>query len=531
MSGFATVDVVEGRPRLAPSYSPRTVPELLARRAEADPDGIAVAGFTESGEDLERLGFAELRERSMALASRLLELGLDEGGAVAWLADNSNGLEGLVLHHAIAAAGGVGVPVNPRLASPEVASILARAEARLVVHSRAAQPRAAEAVEMVAARPTVVSLSELYGAGAMAGHLAAVAERSARLRPREPAVILFTSGTTGTSKGVVHSHETAIAAAIGWADAMRLARGDLLQSPYPVFSGAALHFNGLACLWAGAGYAIDQADVAGMLARVEELGSTVFVAVPAIYQFWLAEPGFADRRLGSLRLLDYGGAAMPPSVIERLREALSGVALLQTYGLTEAGPGGTYLPEEYAVSKLGSIGNRGAGGLEFRVLDAHDEDVGPDGEGELVVRGPATMLGYHADPGATAAVLSSDGWLRTGDIVRADADGFLFFVDRNKDIIVRGGYNIGSLEVEGALCSHPEVLEAAAVGVPHPRLGEQVAAFVVRRHDSALSAAELLEHCRPLLADFKLPSRIELRTELPRNAAGKVLKGALREEG
>jgi acyl-CoA synthetase (AMP-forming)/AMP-acid ligase II len=203
---------------------------------------------------------------------------------------------------------------------------------------------------------------------------------------------------------------------------------------------------------------------------------------------------------------------------------------MQTYGLTEAGPGGLYLAEEYALAKLGSIGNRAAGhGTEFRVLRDDGTEAGPDETGELVLRGPAVMAGYFEDDTGTAAAFTGDGWLRSGDLVRVDAEGFVFHLDRLKDIIVRGGFNVASAEVEAVLLEHPDVLEAAVVGRPHERLGEDVHAVVVPRSGATVDVDALLAHCRSALADYKLPRTVEVRTEaLPRNASGKVLKRELR---
>ena len=227
--------------------------------------------------------------------------------------------------------------------------------------------------------------------------------------------------------------------------------------------------------------------------------------------------------LATLRILDYGGSSMPPSMIERLRAAVPTAGLVQSYGLTEAGPGGTYLPEEYALSKLGSIGNRCAGRFtQVRVVDEAGADVGPDGVGELLLRGPSVMEGYHRDPVATDAAFV-DGWLRSGDVVRVDADGFLFHVDRKKDIVVRGGFNIGSVEVEAALVAHPAVAEAAVFGVPHPRLGEDVHAVVTLRAGCAVdgrgAARALRAAPRRLQATTPRPDRRGPPAQLRRQGA------------
>jgi acyl-CoA synthetase (AMP-forming)/AMP-acid ligase II len=203
---------------------------------------------------------------------------------------------------------------------------------------------------------------------------------------------------------------------------------------------------------------------------------------------------------------------------------------MQTYGLTEAGPGGTYLPEELALRFLGSIGTRTAGRFtQVRVVDDQGGDVGPGETGELVLRGASVRRGSHDDPDATRAAMP-DGWLRTGDVVRVDVYGALYHLDRKKDIIIRGGFNVASVEVESVLLEHPAVLDAAVVGVPHARLGEAVAAHVVLRPGAVADADALVEHCRARLADFKVPSEVHVRDELPRNAGGKVRKHELRAE-
>ena len=510
---------------LPAEYAPRSVPAVLAARAQEDPDGLALVARLGGAETA--FTFARLWHDSGRLAAGLAALGVTVGTPVAWLLDNARGGEALLLYHALLRLGAVNVPVNARLAPPEVRHILEHSGARLCVADAALLTGLGE----LPARTVAVG-GDAAGAVAFEGLFADGGAPGPDERPDEDALetILYTSGTTGLPKGVLHSHGSAIASGIGWADAFRLRPGDVLQSPFPVFSGAALHFNALSCLWSGAVYVVDGADVDDSLRRVARLGATVFVAVPAIYQLWLGSAVLREADLSRLRLLDYGGASMAPALIERLREALPGVGLMQTYGLTEGGPGGTYLPEEYALDRLGSIGSRPAGRFtRFRVVDDAGRPVGPGGVGEFQMRGPSVMRGYHRDPEATAATFQ-DGWLRSGDVVRIDAQGFLYHLDRKKDIIVRGGFNIASAEVEAALLAHPEVLEAAVVAKPHVTLSEDIKAYVVLRRPDAVTPAELGAHCRTLLADFKVPRDIELRHGLPRNAAGKVLKRALRDE-
>jgi acyl-CoA synthetase (AMP-forming)/AMP-acid ligase II len=509
---------------LPPALSPRTIPAALDRAAASWPDTAAVVGRVAG--KASALTFGELSAQAGRSAATLRGHGIGRGDRVVWLADNEDSVTGLLAHHAILRAGAIAVPLNPRLAAPEVAAIVERVRPALVLSAASHEDLARRALHIVGGDMRHRRLEQLGDAGRSTEPSVAVGEDSA-------AVVLFTSGTTGRPKGVVHTHGSALAAGIGWADAFRLRPGvDVLQSPFPVFSGAGLHFNGLSCLWTGTTYVVDGTDPAASLALIDRCQSTVYVAVPSIYQFWLesglledADPAF----LSSLRVLDYGGASMAPAVIERLREALPRAGLMQTYGLTEAGPGGLYLAEEYALSKLGSIGNRAAGATtEFRVVDAEGVDVGPGCEGELVLRGASIMAGYWGDDDATSAAFTADGWLRSGDLVRLDSDGFAYHCDRLKDIIVRGGYNIASAEVEAVLMAHPDVLEAAVIAREHPRLGEEVQAIIVLRDGSPTRIEDLQSHCAARLADFKVPRHVHTMRQLPRNAAGKVMKPELR---
>jgi acyl-CoA synthetase (AMP-forming)/AMP-acid ligase II len=515
------------QPPLPSHYAPRTVPELLRSRARERPDDVAVVAHR-NGRD-EAMTFAQLDDSSERLAGALMRRwGLPEGSPVAWSLANSHGRAAMVLFHAVLKARWVNVPLNTRLTVDELTGIASHAHCAAAVFSGPSFQQVADRLGLPAERALLVDDDDPAGwEGLLASH--AGTHQLPVPRPGDLASILYTSGTTGLPKGVEHTHESSLAAGIGWADAFRLTAADVLQSPFPIFGGAALHFNGLSSLWAGATFVIAPADTAVSLRLVEQWRTTVYVAVPSIYQYWLTFPGIGAADLSSLRILDYGGASMPRRVIEQLSAAFPGVGLMQTYGLTEAGPGGTYLPEEYALERLGSLGSRGAGPFtEFRVIRDDGRDVEADEPGELVLRGPSVMRGYHRDPEATSEVFV-DGWLRSGDVVRLDAEGFLYLVDRKKDLILRGGYNISSVEIESALLQHPGIAEAAVFGRPHPTLGETVAAAVVPRPGAALSADDVRAHSAGRLADFKVPQHVLIVAELPRNAAGKVLKRSLGE--
>ena len=501
--------------------------DLLRRRAAQFPASDAVVCPGREGD--RSLSFTELDDLSDRLAAGLAgRWGFDPGTSVAWSLGASEGIEALVLYHAVLKARWVNVPVSQRLTRPETQAIIRDADCRAFI--AADHNMLGWAADCGLAEEHRVPVADLLS-DALAPSDRETADFVAGDAALEDdlAAILYTSGTTGRPKGVEHTHASALAAGIGWADAFRLGASDVLQSPFPIVSGAALHFNGLSALWAGATFVVDGVDVADALARIERWHTTVYVAVPSIYQYWLASPARSDRDLSSLRLLDYGGSSMPLPVIEALRSAFPDVGLMQTYGLTEAGPGGTYLPEEFVTSRLGSIGSRAAGRFtRFRVVRPDGSDVGPGEPGEFVLRGPAVMRGYHGDPAATDAAFL-DGWLRSGDVVKYDDDGFLYFVDRLKDIIVRGGYNVSTVEVESVLLAHRCVMDAAVVGVPHRQLGETVAAAVVLAADCDVTPDELIGHCAQSLADYKLPGRIALVSELPRNSTGKIIKAAVRD--
>jgi acyl-CoA synthetase (AMP-forming)/AMP-acid ligase II len=273
---------------------------------------------------------------------------------------------------------------------------------------------------------------------------------------------------------------------------------------------------------------VERFDPVRTLSIMAHYGTTVYVAVPTVFRLVL-DHDLHQHDLHRLRILDYGGASMPPAMIRELQTRFPDIGLMQTYGLTEAGPGGIYLPEEYAESELGSVGNRPMGRYtRFKVVREDGSEVGPKETGEFIITGPSLMKEYYKDPAATAAAIR-DGWLWTGDMVQINERGFVYHIDRRKDLVLRGGYNVSSAEVEAVLAMHPGVAEAAVVGKPHPTLGEDTKAYVVLREGADVTAPELVRHCAEQLADWKVPRDIEFLTDLPRNAAGKVLKRVLRE--
>lgn len=505
------------------------IPSLLEARAARHGDRTAIIANDGTG-TYRSISFAELLDYADRVGSALASLlGPARDGSdrrrVCWMYSNSNGLMSMVLYHAVLRMGGVNVPINPGSSPEDAEQLIALVDAAIVV----SPPGVLLASDGPAERLEIADFAELaaFGASAERG-----IPRRDPARAEDPAAILFTSGTTGRSKGVVHSHLSSMEAGRGWSEAFELTDADVYQAMYPAYAGAGLHFSGLACLLAGAVYLVDETrPTADSLGRVDTYRTTVYAAVPSIFQYWLLEDRTAYD-LGTLRLLDFGGAVMHRSAIERLREFVPGADLIQTYGLTEAGPGGLYLPPESLDRKLGSIGSRATHGLRFRVdtTVAAESEAEQSGEvGELQFAGTSIMLGYLDDPQGTAAVFDGE-WLRTGDLVRIDDDGYVYFVDRLKDLIIRGGFNISSIEIEEALLRFPGVRDVAAFGYPHETLGEVVAIAVVMNDGVKLDLPEFRRFAQSSLARVKVPERIAVIPMMPLSAAGKVQKTALRTQ-
>jgi fatty-acyl-CoA synthase len=339
--------------------------------------------------------------------------------------------------------------------------------------------------------------------------------------------LMYTSGTTGRPKGVMLTH-----ANLAWKNLAHLVEfgftaDDLGLACGPLYHVGALDLTTTTLVAAGAPTIVHRSfDAAAVVDEIERSRVTAVWLAPAMVNAIMALPDVEARDLSSVRVIINGGEKMPVPLIERIRRTFPAAWLADAYGLTETVSGDTFLDRDSTVAKLGSVG-RPCLFLELDLWDEQGRSVGPDERGEVVLRGPKVFAGYWRDPDATAAAFAG-GWFHTGDIGVRDADGYLWIVDRLKDMIVSGGENIASSEVERVLYEHPAVLEAAVVARPDERWGEVPVAHVVLRAGAAAGEDELLAHCRERLARFKLPKAVAFLDALPRNPSGKVLKRELR---
>lgn len=500
------------------SAAPLRLTAGLARAAAIRGDALALV------DGARRFTWRQHLDRVARLAGAFRALGLEAGGRVSILAESGSGY--IETYHATLWAGGMLAPVNSRFAPPEMAEMLEDATPRLLLADAAHLDLARELAAGLAAPPRIIALGEEMEA-LIATH--APAEASGR-GGDDPVCLFYTGGTTGRAKGVVLSHANLAINALNISAALGFGPGMVHLHCGPLFHLAAGARVYATTLFAGTHVVLPRFDAASVLRAIEAERVTTSVVVPAMVTALLERPDFAAHDLSSLRVLSYGAAPMPQALIEALLDRLPGVGLVQSYGQTELSPVATMLlPQDH---RRGSPLLRTAGqpvpNVELRIADADDHPL-PAGEvGEVQVRGPTVMQGYWNRPEETARALRG-GWMHTGDAGLLDTKGYLTLVDRLKDMIVSGGENVYSAEVENALHDHPSVLECAVFGVPHARWGEAVHAVVVTRPEFDATEAALLAHCRTRIAGYKCPKSIELRAApLPRSGAGKVQKSALR---
>jgi long-chain acyl-CoA synthetase len=497
------------------------VADVIRRHAAQRPEAVALR----QGE--RELAYGDLDERSSRLAQALLARGVRPGTRIAYL--DRSAPEVVELLFAASKVGAVLVPLNWRMAPPELAAVMADAQAPLLIAGPDYRAVAEDVLERLPPGPGVV-----VAGGEYERWLAAHEPRDpgARGEPGDVIVQMYTSGTTGVPKGVLTTHRNlAVTAQTSrrWAFDER----SVSLTPLPMF-----HIGGIGwayCgLWHGATtILVRDFEPVAVLDVLERRRVTNAVLVPTMLQMLTAVPGAADRDYQELRSIAYGAAPITTPVLKATLRTF-GCGLVGLYGLTESTGGVVALePEDHDPGGPREHLLRSAGRpypwVELRIADpASGDPLGPHQVGEVWLRGPNVTPGYFNRAAETAAAMTEDGWLRTGDGGYVDEDGYLFLTDRIKDMIVTGGENVYPVEVEEALAQHADVAEVAVIGVPHPHWGEAVKALIVTHPGARTGAEELIAFARARLAGYKLPRSVDFVTELPRTPSGKVLKRELR---
>jgi O-succinylbenzoic acid--CoA ligase len=476
----------------------------------------------------QRLDYAKLDRMAQRLAGHFHRLGLARGDRIALFLANEREFVHTLL--ACLRLGAIAVPVNVREQRPELAFVLSQCGAKGIVFDAALADRLPAPADAPAlsvrtsvggAAPGAIAFETLLETHSPEAPVAAPGED-------EPAVILYTSGTTGRPKGAMLTHFNIVHSVLHYRTCMRLSAAD-----HSLLAVPASHVTGLVAIilamYAVGGCVVMQREFKARafleLAARERMTHTL--VVPAIYNLCLRDPDFDRFDLSTWRIGGFGGAPMPEGTIRALAEKLPGLTLMNAYGATETTSPTTVMPMGQQAANLDSVGAVVPCG-DVRVMDDAGHEVAPGESGELWIGGPMVVPGYWDNPEATAREFA-DGYWKSGDLGSIDARGFVRVFDRKKDLINRGGYKVYSAEVESVLSLHPLVVESALVAVPDPVLGEKTHAVIVVR-DPSCTAEALRGHCAAHLADYKVPDFFTFRTEpLPRNANGKLLKRALRE--
>jgi acyl-CoA synthetase (AMP-forming)/AMP-acid ligase II len=490
------------------------------------PDAVAVV------QDERRLTVRRLHERVNRLAAGLSELGVRRGDVVGLLLYNQP--EFLELVYATNRLGAVFLPLNYRLSEEEWQYILGHSQAKVIV----TEPEFVPALERSAGCLTDLEQWIQVGGDTATGRWTGYEDLLARHRgarvepvdvgPDDLQRLMYTSGTTSRPKGVRITYGNLQAKNLAHIVHFGLTAADTTLVCGPLYHVGGLDMPALGVLYAGGSVVLQRRfDAQGALRAIQEHHVTNAWLGPAMVNAVLEVPDRDSYDTSSVRFILGGGEKTPEPLLRRIMTAFPNAWFADAYGLTETVSGDTFLDREHALSKLGSVG-RPVPHTRVRIVDDSDREV-PAGElGEITLRGPKVFAGYWRDEKATAAALKN-GWFHTGDIGHLDEDGFLYIDDRKKDMIVSGGENIATPEVERVLYEHPAVLEAAVVGLAHPRWGEIPRAFVVFRPGAGAGAEELRAFCRARLAKFKVPARFDIVDELPRTPSGKVLKRTLRD--
>ena len=465
----------------------------------------------------------EFYQRVLGEVSYLRSRGVRSGDRVAVMLYNSSLF--LELFFACAHVGAILVPLNYRLAGAELKYLIEDSGSSFLILDEVFREKA-EPVGQDSEFKVFVNQDNRNTLYSPLGSF----ESSGGVMPEEsvsmdtPLLIMYTSGTTGRPKGATLSHGNIL-----WNSIMHLREGFFKEkclANAPFFHVAGLNISALQTLYCRGSLVIEKSfNPSSTLELIEKERITCMFAAPTMMDMLARDPLFETVDFSSVRYIIAGSAPVPVMLIERFHER--GVKIRQAYGLTEASPAGCILHDEHALAKQGSCGKE-MFHLEIRMVDENGKDVQVGDVGEVIIKGPNVMLGYWKNPEATRETIR-DGWLWTGDMGKKDEDGFIYIVDRKKDLIISGGENISPAEVESVLIEHADVAQVAVIGVPDEKWGEVPIAFVVTEPGKTPSSEEFIKFCQPRIAKYKIPAAFQFASELPRNAMGKVNKSLLKE--
>lgn len=509
------------------------VGDILKRQARINAKKIALVDGDK------QFTYKEFNERVNRLANALIKCGLNKGEKVAFMANNCHELaEG---YFAVAKAGLIMVPINARFRADEIAYTLNHVESNVLIYQEQLRTIIKQA------SPTLKTINQVFVIGHVNDDKNEYEQLIKENSPDEPdvpvnrediAMIMYTSGATGTPKGVIMNHRNLLATTNTQTLDLRIVPEDINLLVMPMFHAGGL-WPLLAHAYRGAKTIIlPRFDEENVLQMIEKERITFLNLVPTTLRRIAIRPDLRKYDLSSLRVLMYAGAPIPLHQLKEAMHILGPHRFFTGLGATEAGCGGilSFSTHEHALAldgpladKLGSVG-RDAMNMEVRIVDEQGKELSPGQVGEIVVRGDEIAVGYWKMPEDTATTFK-DGWLHNGDLGYRDEDGYVFIVGRKKDIIISGGENISSVEVEDAVSQHPAVAEVAVIGVPDEEWGEAVKAVVALKLDfkDKITEADLMEFCRPKLAGYKRPRSIDFVGELPKNVVGKIDKASLKQ--
>ena len=525
---------------LQPTTPPMTIPAVLRRAATEYSALDAVVG------DGIRETYAELDASVDRISAGLVASGVEPGDRIAIWSPNRAAF--VSASFAVYRVGAVLVPISSRYRGDEAAAIIRRSKASMLLTvtdflepdplsmlaGSGPLPTLRESVVLSGPTPDgATSLADVLARGTDPALADVVRAREAAIGADDISDIIFTSGTTGQPKGAMLRHGASVRTYLGWSERVGLRAGDRYLVVFPFFHTSGLKSGILACVLCGASIHPQAVfDVAAMIQRVVDEQITMLPGPPTVFQTILAHPDLASFDMSSVRSAVTGAAVVPEEIIRRMRSELHISDIVTGYGLTETTGTISVCRYDDPPEIVAGTSGRPLDGTEVRIVDDAGVDVAPGSPGEVLARGFNVMAGYYEDPAATAEAITADGWLKTGDIGLIDADGRIHITDRKKEMFIVGGFNAYPAEIESRLLEHPDIVQAAVVGVPDERMGEVGLAFIVTRSADALAddaqLAALTEWCRGRMANFKVPRTFRIVDALPLNATGKIAKAELR---